>query len=72
MVDDGRDTRIVQRGIDEAMACRDMLTSGPVRANRVGRMLASIVAVLRAVGAAFSQVRVHRRPTPGTITKPIR
>ncbi|MGH2616365.1 MAG: hypothetical protein ACRDJC_14070 [Thermomicrobiales bacterium] len=72
MFDTGPDNAIVQRGIDEALACRDMFAPAPVHPSLFARVIAHIGALLRAVGIAFSRVRAVRRPAPGSITETIR
>ena len=47
MFDAGHDYRIVQRGIDEALACQDMLARTPIKSPWVSRMVAWIVATLQ-------------------------
>jgi hypothetical protein len=47
---------IVQRGIDEALACQDMLARTPIKSPWVSRMVASIGAALQSIA--------HRRINP--------
>jgi hypothetical protein len=42
-----RDERIVQRGVDEALACRDMLTAAPPTASRFARLATRLGAPAR-------------------------
>jgi hypothetical protein len=48
MVGEGRDDRVVQRGIDEAFACQDMLPRPPAQPSRLSRLRAWFAAVARA------------------------
>lgn len=57
MVGEGRDTRIVQRGIDEAFACQDMLARAPVKPSWL------TLAVIRVVAAARSMTGRKPKPT---------
>ena len=49
MFDAGHDNRIVQRGIDEALACQDMLARAPIKPSWVSRMVAWTVAAARSI-----------------------
>ena len=69
---EGRDQRIVQRGIDEAYACQDMLSPAPERPSLFARAMLRVAGLLGTVGSAFSRERAARRPTPGSITETIR
>jgi len=56
MFDAGHDDGIVQRGIDEALACQDMLARTSIKSPWVSRMVASIGAALQSIA--------HRRINP--------
>lgn len=47
MFDERHDDSIVQRGIDEALACQDMLARTPMKSSWVSQMVAWIVAAVR-------------------------
>jgi hypothetical protein len=49
MFAEGRDDRIVHRGIDEAFACQDMLRRPPAKPSLLSRMRAWIAAAARAL-----------------------
>ena len=49
MFDAGHDDRIVQRGIDDAFACQDMLARTPIESSWVSQVLAWFVAALRSI-----------------------
>jgi hypothetical protein len=49
MFDARHDDGIVQRGIDEALACQDMLARAPIKPSWVSQMLARIVATARSI-----------------------
>lgn len=72
MFPDGRDHSIVQRGIDEALACRDMLAPAPCRLSPYARVIAYVGDMSRAVRSVLVRFRSHRRPTSGSITKTMR
>ena len=55
MFDAGHD-RIVQRGIDEALACQDMLARTPIKSSCMSQMVAWIVTAARSIA--------HRRMDP--------
>lgn len=40
-------TRTVQRGLDEALACRDMLAAAPAKPPRMARLVAACAALAR-------------------------
>ena len=40
---------LIQRGIDEALACQDMLERTPVKPSWVSRMVARVVATVRSI-----------------------
>jgi hypothetical protein len=56
MFDERHDSRVVQRGIDEALACQDMLARTPIKSSWVSRMVAWIIAAVRSIA--------HRRMDP--------
>ena len=60
MLSDGRDPSIVQRGIDEAFACQDMLPRAPIRPSFLDRAKAWIAPFRR---AAILPTATRRRPT---------
>ena len=60
MFDVGHDDRIVQRGIDEAFACQDMLVRTPIKSSWVSQMVAWFIAALRSIA--------HRGIDPGRPT----
>lgn len=60
MFDPGYDATIVQRGIDEARACRDMLTPVPPRPGRADRLRARLLAVW----SLLRQPRLVRNDSP--------
>jgi len=45
MFGEDRHDSIIQRGIDEALACQDMLERAPARPSRLARLRARIVAM---------------------------
>jgi hypothetical protein len=49
MFDAGHDDRIVQRGIDEALACQDMLVRTPFKSSWVSQVHAWFVAALQSI-----------------------
>ena len=69
---EGRDQRIVQRGIDEAYACQDMLSPAPERPSLFARMTGRIGNLLRGAGARIPREGSSRRIPPRTITDTIR
>jgi|RhiMethySRZTD1v2_1073278.scaffolds.fasta_scaffold5174475_1 hypothetical protein len=69
---EGRDHRTMQRGIDEAYACRDMLASSPVRATLFARVTGRISALLRGAGSRIPREGSNRRLPAGTITETMR
>lgn len=62
MFEPARNDRIVQRGIDEAMACRDMLSAPPPTASRLARLIARLGAPARWL--ASRRPRSAPRTTP--------
>jgi hypothetical protein len=66
---EGRDSRTVQRGIDEAYTCRDMLAPAPVRPSWFARMTGRISALLRDTGSRTPREGSNRRLPAGTITE---
>jgi hypothetical protein len=69
---EGRDHRTMQRGIDEAYACRDMLGPAPVRPTLFARVTGRISALLRGAGSRIPREGSNRQLPPGTITETIR
>jgi hypothetical protein len=69
MFGDGQDS-IVQRGIDEALACRDMLTRAPVAPSRLARIVAHLVGLGQSFARRLPRARPRRAPvvTHGTVT----
>jgi hypothetical protein len=59
MFGEGHTDSIVQRGIDEALACQDMLARAPVKPSRLPLMVARITATARAI-ARHEVARVRR------------
>ena len=49
MFEAAHDDGIVQRGIDEALACQDMLARAPIKPSWVSQMVARIVAAARLI-----------------------
>lgn len=49
MFGQGHHDSIVQRGLDEALACRDMLQPAPAQPSPVSRLTARLVAAVRAI-----------------------
>jgi hypothetical protein len=49
MFDAGYDDRIVQRGIDEALACQDMLARTPIKSSWGSQVVAWFFAALRSI-----------------------
>ena len=49
MFGEGHHDSVVQLGIDEALACQDMLERTPVKPSWVSRMVARAVATARAI-----------------------
>jgi hypothetical protein len=45
MFGEGHHDSIIQRGVDEALACQDMLARAPARPSRLARLRARIAAV---------------------------
>ena len=72
MFPDGRDRSIVQRGIDEAMACRDVLTPAPRRPTWLSSTRVRVESVLRALRAVPVKDRLAHRPTPESMAESIR
>lgn len=64
--------RTVQRGIDEALGCRDMLEAAPVQQSRLTRVYARISAMLRAMVPAPRLTLDDRRPALPKILDTIR
>ena len=54
MFGEGHDDRSVQRGINEAFACQDMLERAPVKASRIIQTVTSALATARSIA--------HREP----------
>ncbi len=61
MFGQGHDDSIVQRGIDEALACRDMLAPAPAEPSPLARLHARIIALLRAIFPTPHPAREDRR-----------
>jgi hypothetical protein len=59
MFDAGDDDRLIQRGIDEALACQDMLARAPIRPSLLARARAHLAAAGR-VGALPTRKRKPR------------
>jgi hypothetical protein len=49
MFGEGHHDSIVQRGIDEALACQDMLERTPVRPSSVSQLVARVFATIRSI-----------------------
>jgi hypothetical protein len=59
MFGEGHHDSIIQRGIDEALACQDMLERAPAKPTRLARLRARFAAVrVLPRGAAARQPRV--------------
>jgi hypothetical protein len=63
MFDVGHD-RIVQRGIDEALACQDILARVPMKTSWVSQVVARFVAALRSI--AHRGIDLERPTTTAT------
>jgi hypothetical protein len=61
---DSYDDSPIQRGIDEAMACQDMLERAPARPSLLARIVARLVAAMRWV--ARSRVTSERQVISAT------
>lgn len=66
MFDEARHDSIVQQGIDEALACRDMLEPSPVQPSLLARSLAWCLTSAR--DFAFQRWPRKRRATPTSPT----
>jgi hypothetical protein len=64
MFDAGHDDQIVQRGIDEALACQDMLARTPIESSWVSQVVAWFVAALRSL--AHREIDLERPTTTAT------
>ncbi len=64
MFDTGHDDRIVQRGIDEALACQDMLARTPLKLSWASHVVARFVAALRSI--AHRGIDLERPTTTAT------
>jgi hypothetical protein len=64
MFDARHDDRIVQRGIDEALACQDMLARTPTKSSWVAQVVARFVAALRSI--AHRGIDLERPTTTAT------
>ena len=73
MFGEGHHGRTVQRGIDEALACRDMLMleSALEKPSLLARTLARIVSAVRAFAPAPRREQANRQPAtssaPGSV-----
>jgi hypothetical protein len=64
MFGEGHHDSIVQPGIDEALACQDMLERTPATPSRLSRVIARVVAAARLLGLR-NRVEEHRvTPAP--------
>jgi len=63
MYGEGHSDSLVHPGIDEALACRDMLQPAPAQPSTVARPIARLVTVLRAIA--------HREPPDDHRTPPV-
>jgi hypothetical protein len=52
-----RDRSIVQRGIDEALACRDVLPPAPARTSLLDRLVIALGAVARRLAPTHSRAK---------------
>jgi hypothetical protein len=68
MFSEDRNNAIVQRGIDEALACRDMLEPVPARPSLLARVLATICAVLRAMQRNALGKQANRQAVPSQVS----
>ncbi len=64
MFDEGRDNRTIQRGIDEAYACQDMLPRATPKPSLLSRALGR---VLEAASSLARRALTRERPVPPVI-----
>ena len=49
MFGEGHHDSLIQRGIDEALACQDMLERAPVKPSRLSQLITRVVATARSI-----------------------
>jgi hypothetical protein len=59
MFGEGHHDSLVQRGLDEALACQDMLARTPIRLSLIARVLARLSAAVRGLAP---RPRLRSRP----------
>ena len=61
MFAEGHHDSLIQRGIDEALACQDMLERTPVKPSWVSQMITRVVATARSI--ADRKTGLEHQPT---------
>jgi hypothetical protein len=70
MFGEGHHDSIIQRGIDEALACQDMLARAPIRPSLLARVRARLAAAVRVMPRRVPASQPRTVPaTPGRLIR---